>query len=352
MKIKHLKIAFFIALTWLAACKDPDAAQKTELSLQAFLKDTTKGVKSGGVQVVSINTLKGKFNVWTKKIGNNPKIKVLLLNGGPGATHEYFECMESFLPAEGIELIYYDQLGTGNSDNPKDTAMWSLPRYVEEVEQVRQALKLDKDNFYLLGHSWGGILALEYALKYQQNLKGLIISNMMSSCPDYGKYADNVLAKQFDPKVLARIRAIEAKGDFENPEYMQLLLPNYYAKHICRIPIEQWPEPVNRAFSKINQSLYVTMQGPSEFGIAGKLLKWDRKADLPKISVPTLSIGGKYDTMDPAHMQWMATQFQNGSYLYCPNGSHLSMYDDQQTYMNGLIKFIQGVDDGEKKVKL
>jgi len=352
MNIKHLKIAFFIALTWLAACKDPDAAQKTELSLHSFLKDTTKGVQQGGVQVVSINTPKGKFNVWTKKIGNNPKIKLLLLNGGPGATHEYFECMEGFLPAEGIELIYYDQLGTGNSDNPKDTAMWSLPRYVEEVEQVRQALKLDKDNFYLLGHSWGGILALEYAFKYQQNLKGLIISNMMSSCPDYGKYADNVLAKQFDPKVLARIRAIEAKGDFENPEYMQLLLPNYYAKHICRIPIEQWPEPVNRAFSKINQSLYVTMQGPSEFGIAGKLTHWDRKADLPKISVPTLSIGGKYDTMDPAHMQWMATQFQNGSYLYCANGSHMSMYDDQQTYMNGLIKFIQGVDEGEKKVKL
>jgi proline iminopeptidase len=352
MNIKHLKIAFFIALTWLAACKDPDAAQKTELSLRSFLKDTTKGVQIGGVQVVSINTPKGKFNVWTKKIGNNPKIKLLLLNGGPGATHEYFECMESFLPAEGIELIYYDQLGTGNSDNPKDTAMWSLPRYVEEVEQVRQALKLDKDNFYLLGHSWGGILALEYAFKYQQNLKGLIISNMMSSCPDYGKYADNVLAKQFDPKVLTRIRASEAKGDFENPEYMQLLIPNYYAKHICRFPFEQWPEPLLRAFNKINQSLYVTMQGPSEFGIAGKLTHWDRKADLPKISVPTLSIGGKYDTMDPAHMQWMATQFQNGSYLYCANGSHMSMYDDQQTYMNGLIKFIQSVDDGEKKVKL
>ncbi|SDP91155.1 proline iminopeptidase [Mucilaginibacter sp. OK268] len=352
MKIKHLKIAFFIALTWLAACKDPSATQKTELGLHTFLKDTTKGVQSGGVQVVRINTPKGKFNVWTKKIGNNPKIKVLLLNGGPGATHEYFECMESFLPAEGIELIYYDQLGTGNSDNPKDTAMWSLPRYVEEVEQVRQALKLDKDNFYLLGHSWGGILALEYALKYQQHLKGLIISNMMASCPDYGKYADNVLAKQFDPKVLARIRAIEAKGDFENPEYMQLLIPNFYSKHICRFPFEQWPEPLLRAFNKINQSLYVTMQGPSEFGIAGKLTHWDRKADLPEISVPALSIGGKYDTMDPAHMQWMATQFQNGSYLYCANGSHMSMYDDQQTYMNGLVKFIKGVDEGEKKVKL
>jgi proline iminopeptidase len=352
MNIKYFKIIVLLAIVSLCACKHPDEQQKSTVSLNSFLKDTTKGVKTGGIQVISINSPKGKFNVWTKKIGNNPKIKLLLLSGGPGASHEYFECMESFLPAEGIELIYYDQLGTGYSDNPKDTAMWSLPRYVEEVEQVRQALKLDKDNFYLLGHSWGGILALEYALKYQQNLKGLIISNMMSSAPDYGKYANDVLAKQFDPKVLARIREIEAKGDFQNPEYMQLLLPNYYAKHICRFPVEQWPEPFNRAFSKLNESLYVSMQGPSEFGIAGKLAKWDRKADLPKISVPSLTIGGKYDTMDPAHMQWMATQFQNGSYLYCANGSHLSMYDDQETYMNGLIKFINGVDAGEKKVKL
>lgn len=350
--MKYFKIIILLVAACFCACKQPAATKKNELSLNSFLKDTTTGMKIGGVQVISVNSPKGKFNVWTKKIGNNPKIKLLLLSGGPGASHEYFECMESFLPAEGIELIYYDQLGTGYSDNPKDTAMWNLPRYVEEVEQVRQALKLDKDNFYLLGHSWGGILALEYALKYQQNLKGLIISNMMSSAPDYGKYANDVLAKQFDPKVLARIREIEAKGDFQNLEYMQLLLPNYYAKHICRLPVEQWPEPFNRAFNKLNESLYVTMQGPSEFGIAGKLAKWDRKADLPKISVPSLTIGGKYDTMDPAHMQWMATQVQNGSYLYCPNGSHLSMYDDQETYMNGLIKFINGVDAGEKKVKL
>jgi proline iminopeptidase len=343
---------FILVLTLLHSCKGPTKEQRTTITLKEYFKDESSILKTGGVQMVSITTPKGKFNVWTKKIGNNPKIKLLLLNGGPGATHEYFECMESFLPAEGIELIYYDQLGCGNSDNPRDTSMWDLPRYVEEVEQVRQALSLNKNNFYLLGHSWGGILATEYALKYQQHLKGLIISNMMVSGPAYGKYANEVLAKQFDPKVLARIHAIEAKGDFENPEYMQLLMPNFYAKHILRLPIDKWPEPVNRSFSKINQSLYVTMQGPSEFGISGKLEKWDRTSEISKLYVPTLSIGGRYDTMDPKHMQWMATRFQNGSYLYCAKGSHMSMYDDQQTYMNGLTKFIKGVDAGEKKVKL
>ncbi|MBC7615507.1 MAG: proline iminopeptidase-family hydrolase [Pedobacter sp.] len=299
------------------------------------------GVLTGGVKIIPIQTPKGKFNVWTKRIGNNPQIKVLLLNGGPGATHEYFECMENFLPKEGIEFIYYDQLGCGNSDNPKDTPIWDLDRYVEEVEQVRQALKLDKDNFYLLGHSWGGILAMQYALKYQKNMKGMIISNMMSSIPAYGKYADEVLAKQMDPIVLKKIRTIEANNDYANPEYMSLLMPNFYVKHICRIPLDQWPEPINRSFSKMNQSLYVTMQGPSEFGVSGKLLNWDVSAQLKNITIPTLTVGAQYDTMDPKHMEWMASALKNGSYLYCPKGSHMSFYDDQQTYMKGIIKFMK-----------
>jgi proline iminopeptidase len=347
----YLKFFLLVLVAGLYSCKAP-SSQQSPTSLADYFKDSSTIPHTGGIQVIPISTPKGKFNIWTKKIGNNPKIKLLLLNGGPGATHEYFECMESFLPTEGIELIYYDQLGCGNSDNPKDTTMWSLPRFVEEVEQVRQALKLDSTNFYLLGHSWGGILAMEYALKYQKNLKGLIISNMMSSCPDYGKYGAEVLSKQFDPKVLARIRAIEAKKDFDNPEYMALLMPNFYAKHICRFPIDQWPEPVNRSLGKLNHSLYITMQGPSEFGIGGNLTNWDRKAQLKNITVPALSIGAQYDTMDPKHMQWMATQFKNGSYLYCPNGSHMAMYDDQITYMTGLIKFIKDVDAGEKSVKL
>ena len=324
---------------------------KTSTSSAATNDDLYKEVQTGGIKVISIETPNGKFKVWTKKMGNNPKIKVLLLNGGPGATHEYFECFESFLSPEGIEFIYYDQLGCGNSDNPKDTAMWNLPRYVEEVEQVRKALDLNKDNFYLLGHSWGGLLAMQYALKYQDNIKGLIISNMMSSAPDYGKYAEEVLAPQFDPKVLDTIRQIEKKGDFQNPKYMELLYANYYVKHICRFPLEQWPEPVNRSFAKMNQSLYVTMQGPSEFGVGGNLVHWDVKAELPKIKVPTLTIGGKFDTMDPEHMKWMSTQVQNGRFLLCPNGSHMSMYDDQKNYFPGLIKFIKDVDEGNFKAE-
>lgn len=314
--------------------------QKTNSNQSDYFAPHEKGIQSGNVKMIAIESMGKQFKVWTKRVGNNPKVKILLLNGGPGGTHEYFQCFENFLPQEGIEFIYYDQLGCGNSDNPDDTAYWDLNRFVEEVEQVRTALNIDKNNFYLLGHSWGGILAMQYALKYQSNLKGLVISNMMSSCPDYDKYAENVLSKQFDPVVLDSVMAMEKRGDFNNTNYMGLLVPNFYEKHILRLPAAEWPDPVNRAFAKMNKSLYVTMQGPSEFGISGRLENWDVSKQLSTILVPTLVIGAQHDTMDPEHMKWMSTQFKNGTYLYCEKGSHMAMYDDQETYFKGLIDYI------------
>jgi proline iminopeptidase len=343
---KSFYLVFCIVLLLAAACSAPDANKSIPTNID---EDLYAAVQNGGVKVIPIETAKGKFNIWTKTVGRNPKIKLLLLNGGPGATHEYFEVMESFFPQEDITFIYYDQLGTGLSDNPNDTSLWDLPRYVEEVEQVRKALNLTNDNFYLLGHSWGGIVAMEYALKYQDNLKGLIISDMMSSARDYDKYADETLAAQFEPQVLDTLRMFEKTGDTGNPRYMELLMTHFYAKHICRIPLESWPEPLNRSLSKLNQSLYVTMQGPSEFGISGKLVNWDVKQQLPNIKVPTLTIGATHDTMDPEHMKWMSTQVQNGRFLLCPEGSHMSLYDDQKHFFPGLIQFIKDVDNGAMK---
>lgn len=330
------KLILFLTIVTLFSCKN-------ETKDNSYFDQDNQELKIGGTKMITIETPKGKFKVWTKRYGNNPKIKLLLLNGGPGMSHEYFECMESFLPKEGIEFIYYDQLGTGFSDNPNDTTMWDLPRYVEELEQVRKQLNLDKDNFYLLGHSWGGILAMQYSLKYQDNLKGLIISNMMASCPEYGKYS-KVLEKQMNPDVLKIIKELEANKEYTNPKYMDLLMNNFYNQHILRQPVANWPEPVTRSMARLNQSLYITMQGPSELGISGKLTNWDVSKELKNIATPTLVIGAKHDTMNPEYMKWMSTQLKNGTYLYCANGSHMSLYDDQQTYMNGLIDFMKKVD--------
>jgi proline iminopeptidase len=296
--------------------------------------------------MIPIRTPKGAFRVWTRRVGNNPRVKLLLLHGGPGATHEYFEASDSFLPGAGIEYYYYDQLGSAWSDQPDDPDLWTIPRFVDEVEQVRVALGLDRDNFYLLGHSWGGILAIEYALAHQEHLKALVISNMMSSGPAYNAYAERVLMPSMDQGVLAEVKGYEASGTTDNPRYMELLFEHHYVHHILRRPLDEWPDPVNRAFAAINQSIYVPMQGPSELGAGGVLMTWDRTEDLARISVPTLVIGAQHDTMDPEWMRMMAGRLPHGSYLHCPNGSHMAMYDDQETYYAGLIDFIESVERG------
>jgi proline iminopeptidase len=301
---------------------------------------------SGGARMIPIETPRGTFRVWTKRVGNNPRIKVLLLHGGPGATHEYLEAVDSYFPAAGIEYYYYDQLGSFFSDQPDEPELWEVSRFVDEVEQVRRALGLDRENFYLYGQSWGGILAMEYALAHQEHLKALIISNMMASAPQYGAYARDVLMPEIDPAVLAEIQGYEAAGDYENPRFMELLLRHHYVHHVLRMPAEEWPDPVNRGFAHINPKIYIPLQGPSELGISGKLEHWDRTADLKEIQVPTLVIGARYDTMDPRHMEEMAASLPHGRYLYCPQGSHLAMYDDQEVYFEGLVRFIKDVDAG------
>jgi proline iminopeptidase len=297
-------------------------------------------VLSGGVKMIPVSTPKGKFRVWTKRIGNNPTTKVLLLHGGPGVSHEVFEAFDSYFPAAGIEYYYYDQLGSFFSDQPDAPELWDLPRFVDEVEQVRRALGLEKDNFFLYGQSWGGLLALEYAFEYQQNLKGLVVSNMMASIPAYNAYAQKVLMPAMDQAALAEIKQLEENKQYESSRYMELLIPHFYTQHVLRMAPETWPDPVNRAFKHLNPKIYISMQGPSELGASGKLEQWERTADLGKITVPTLTIGARYDTMDPKHMEWMANTMKKGRYLHCPNGSHLAEYDDQEVYFRGLIQFI------------
>jgi proline iminopeptidase len=339
-----------ISASILLSCAEKQETQKTETDCKSDYFDYSNSDSqiTGGIKMIPIETAKGIFNVWTKRMGNNPKMKVLLLHGGPGGTHEFFENFDGYLPNNEIEYIYYDQLDSYYSNKPNDSTLWTTEHFVEEVEQVRKALNLNKDNFYLLGQSWGGILAMEYALKYQDNLKGLIISNMMASAPEYQKYAEEVLGPQLPPEIYKEIMDLEAKEDFANPRYSELVMNHYYTKHILRKPVAEWPEFINRAFSHLNPAIYIYMQGHSEFGMTGDatLKNWDVSDRLKEISVPTLMIGGKYDTMDPKYMEWMSTEVQKGRSLTV-NAGHVSQYDDPVNYFSGLIKFIKDVDNGE-----
>lgn len=343
--MKQVSYLFLVFL--LASCMQAEKTTPEVKEQNTYLDYSDREDRyDAGVRMIPVETESGTFKVWTKRVGNNPDMKVLLLHGGPGATHEYFEIFDSYFPQAGIEYYYYDQLESAYSDQPNDSTLWTVERYVDEVEQVRKALALDSTNFYILGSSWGGILGMEYALKHQEHLKGLIISNMMASIPDYMKYAEEVLGPQLDPEVLKEIRQLEADGKFTDPRYLELVSEHYYPKHVLRRPVDEWPNSVNRAFEKLNYDLYLTMQGPSEFGVVGdaKLKNWDIKDKLGEITVPTLAIGGAHDTMDPEHMKWIASEVKNGRYLHCPEGSHLAMWDDPENYFEGVIKFIKDVD--------
>ncbi len=281
-------------------------------------------------------TIDGKYKVWTKKVGSGP-IKVLMLHGGPGASHVYLECFEKFLPAAGIEFYYYDQLGGGLSDKPADPKLWTLERFTNEVEQVRSALRLD--NFILFGHSFGAMLAMEYALKYPGTaLRKLVLSNMTASIRSYESYIYD-LRQDLPGDVRNRMAQFERTEKFDDPAYQDLLNKYLYSKHVCRL--NPWPEPVQRAFTQRSKPVSNTMQGPNEFVITGNLKMWDRWSDLVKISTPTLAIGARYDEMDPAEIEKEAHMLLNGRYAYCANGSHLCMWDDQQSYFDQLIPFLK-----------
>ena len=293
------------------------------------------GIRTAGIRMVPV--VNCQYKVWTKQIGNG-RVKVLLLHGGPGFSHDYLEAMESFLPEAGVTLYYYDQLGCGNSDRPDDPSLWTLSRYVEEVEDVRIGLNLDR--FVLYGHSWGGILAIEYALNYQQYLRGLVISNMAAGMQAYLKRTA-ALKLELPPASLARLQALEAKEDYDSPEYEKIMMEELYPKMLCRT--KPWPESVDRAFRLSNEKIYNQMQGKSEFLVTGNLKDWERWDRLHEIKVKTLTIGAQHDEMDPDDMTKMATLMPNARSVICPNGSHLCMWDDQEFYFRHLIEFLHSV---------
>ena len=292
-------------------------------------------IRTAGIRMVPV--MGGRYKVWTKRMGSGP-LKVLLLHGGPGFTHQYLEAMESFLPEAGIEMYYYDQLGCGNSDKPTDPALWTRDRYREEVEEVRIGLGLD--DFVLYGQSWGGMLSIEYALKYQQHLRGLVISNMTASIDSYLARLD-YLKGLLTPELRASLEQLEAAEDYDNPEYQRIMMEELYPQCMCRT--KPWPEPLTRAMNTAALNIYNEMQGKSEFVVTGNFRHWDRWADLPRITVPTLTIGATHDTMDPKDLERMAQLMPKGEFLLCPNGSHCALWDDQEVYFAGLLKFLHSL---------
>jgi proline iminopeptidase len=259
---------------------------------------------------------------------------VFCLNGGPGLPCDYLREAHSCLIDQGFRVVAFDQLGTGASDRPTDPALWTIQRYVEETETVRRALGLGK--VHLLGHSWGGWLAIEYALTHPDALKTLILENTVADIPHLVGELER-LRGALGSETVAMMLAHEAAGTLDHPEYQAAITVLNY-RHVCRLP--QWPAPINRSLGDWNMGPYCTMQGPNEFLYTGNLKDWNRVPDLPRITVPVLITTGRHDELTPACALRMKLGLPNAELHVFPNSSHMPFYEEPGAYYPVLTAFL------------
>ena len=272
--------------------------------------------------------------VWYRVVGDGAGIPLLCLHGGPGMAHDYVSTLADL--AERRTVIFYDQLGCGNSERPDDASLWTLERSVAEVEAVRQALGLDR--FHLFGNSWGGWLALQYTLDRKPDLASLVISSSPPSV-DRAVREMNELRGQLPNDAQRVLADHEARQFFDCPEYTAAIMA-FYKRHLCRL--EPWPEIVERSMGpSFGAGPYLTMWGPSEFGpVTGNLKGWDITDRLDELRVPTLLTVGRHDEMWPSHMADMQARIPGSELVIFENSSHMAFVEEREAYMETMTRFL------------
>ncbi len=278
------------------------------------------------------------FRIFYKTFGSkNSKSNLICLHGGPGATHDYILPLAD-LAQYGFRVIFYDQLGCGLSELPKNLALFTVERGVEELEEFRKKLKLGK--IHLMGSSYGGMLAIAYALKYQRNLKSIITTGGLASVPLTVSEMQR-LKKRLPKQVQRTLAKYEAMGEYENAEYEKAVMV-FYKKHLLRLKI--WPPEQNHTMSHISKPVYNTMNGPNEFTIIGNTRYWDKTDMLREIRVPTLVTGGRYDEVTPKVAQSIHEGIKGSKLVTFEKSSHLPMWEERDKYIETLREFLTSVD--------
>jgi len=274
------------------------------------------------------------FNLFYKTFGTGEEV-LLCLHGGPGGTHQYLLSLGE-LGDDKLRVVLYDQLGVGESEKPKDTSLFTIEYAAEEVEGFRKAMNLGKVN--LFGSSFGGALALQYALKYQRNIKKLIIAGGLASVPETVAEM-NRLKKTLPKDVQETLAKHEARWAFMNPEYLKAV-EVFYRNFVCRLP--EWPDEVSRSLNDMSIPVYWTMNGPNEFTIIGNLRNWDITARLPEIKVPTLVTVGRYDEVTPKVAETIHKGISGSKLVVFENSAHLTMWDEKESYLKTVRDFVLG----------
>jgi L-proline amide hydrolase len=283
------------------------------------------------------------YKTWYRVVGDGEdegKFPVLLLHGGPGGTHDYLESLEA-IAETGRRAIFYDQLGCGKSDRA-DESLWTVETYVEEVGAVRDELALDR--VHVFGHSWGGMLGMEYALTQPDGLESLIVAHSPSSVPQWVSEA-NRLRAALPPDVQATLKKHEEAGTTSDPEYEQACLV-FYKRHVCRL--DEWPDYVQRSFKFLEEhgEVYRYMNGPSEFHVVGTIKDWDITDRLGEIRVPTMVITGEHDEATPEINRTVSGAIPGSESVIYAGGSHLSHAEDPEGYLRVIDDFWMRVETG------
>lgn len=273
------------------------------------------------------------FQVWYRTVGEGDTPPVLCLHGGPGASHRYLAPLEA-LATQGRSVLFYDQLGCGNSQRPDDPSLWNLDLYVEELDAVRAGLGLDR--VHLFGHSSGAMIALQYALEAPTGVASLILASGTSSMPQWAAEAARQRL-ELPPDVRAALERHERAGTTDDPEYEDAQMA-FYARHICRL--DPWPDFLIEAFADMNQQIYASMWGESEFRITGNLAEWDVTTHLSAISLPTLITAGRYDHATPEMAETLHRRIAHSELVVFENSAHLPHIEESDRYMEVVADFL------------
>jgi proline-specific peptidase len=272
------------------------------------------------------------YRVWGD-LSANAKLPLLALHGGPGVPHNYMEDVAA-VAEDGRPVVFYDQLGCGKSDRPGDPSLWVMDTFVGEVAAVRGAVGLDR--VHLLGHSWGGWLALEYALGRPPGLVSLVLASACASLPAFAAETRR-LKEALPSEVQAVIDEHEAKGTTDDPAYTEATMA-YITQWLCRLP-QPFPDHVMHSFMNRSEDVYGTMRGP-EWNVTGNLKDWDVTARLGELDLPVLVTSGRYDEMTPTVVQPMVDGIRGAEWVVFEDSAHLAMAEEPERFREVVESFV------------
>jgi proline iminopeptidase len=284
----------------------------------------------------------GDGRVWYESAGEGLRT-LLLLHGGPGGNSEDLAPFLD-LAALGFRVVRYDQLGSWRSDQPDDVSLWQAPRFVDEVDRVREALDLGP--MHLLGQSWGAFLALEYALHHQEHLRGLVIASGAASTRECVA-GMNAWKRELPAEAQAVMARHEAAGEYDHPDYVAAV-DLLYRRNFCRV--WPYPEPLARAMEHMAMPVYTTMWGPNEFTCTGNLITWDRTDRLHEITVPTLITAGEYDEVHPDCARTLHEGIRGSQLEIFAGCGHAVPLEAPERYRDVLLRFLDEVDGAAPSV--